>query len=76
MIRLSRRMCHSISAVWLFAVVGTPAGAAPIDPPDARALLSAAASGVQIYSCEYDANHTLGWVFRSPRATLDRKSVV
>lgn len=70
MTRLSRRTRHSICAVWLSAVVGTSAGAAPIDPPDARALLSATASGVQIYSCEYDANHTLGWVFRSPRATL------
>ncbi|MFM0171061.1 DUF3455 domain-containing protein [Paraburkholderia sediminicola] len=70
MIRLSRRTRYSISAVWLLAVVGTSAGAAPIDPPDARALLSATASGVQLYSCEYDANHTLGWVFRSPRATL------
>ncbi|MFM0015075.1 DUF3455 domain-containing protein [Paraburkholderia sediminicola] len=70
MIRLPRSMRHSISAVWLFAVIGTQAGAAPIDPPDARALLSTAASGVQIYSCEYGANHTLGWVFRSPRATL------
>jgi hypothetical protein len=70
MIRLSRRTRHSISAVWLSAVVATSAGATPIDPPDGRALLSATASGVQIYSCEYDANHTLGWVFRSPRATL------
>jgi hypothetical protein len=25
---------------------------------------------VQIYSCEYGANHTLSWVFSSPRATL------
>jgi hypothetical protein len=70
MIRLSRSMRYSINAMWLLAVVGTPAGAAPIDPPDARAFLSATASGVQIYSCEYGANHTLGWVFRSPRATL------
>lgn len=70
MIRLSRRTLHSISAVWLLAGVGTSAGATPIDPPDAQTLLSATASGVQIYSCEYDANHTLGWVFRSPRATL------
>jgi hypothetical protein len=63
-------MRHSIGAGWLLAVVGTSAGAASIDPPDAHALLSATASGVQIYSCEYGANHTLGWVFRSPRATL------
>jgi hypothetical protein len=70
MIRLSLRMRNLISAGWLLAGVGTSAGAASIDPPDARVLLSATASGVQIYSCEFDANHTLGWVFRSPRATL------
>jgi Protein of unknown function (DUF3455) len=28
------------------------------------------ASGVQTYSCEFDAQHHLGWVFRSPQATL------
>jgi Protein of unknown function (DUF3455) len=28
------------------------------------------ASGVQIYSCEFDTQHRLGWVFRSPQATL------
>jgi Protein of unknown function (DUF3455) len=25
---------------------------------------------VQTYSCEFDAQHHLGWVFRSPQATL------
>lgn len=28
------------------------------------------ASGVQTYACEFDAQHRLGWVFRSPQATL------
>ena len=28
------------------------------------------ASGVQNYACEYDAQHRLGWVFKSPQATL------
>ena len=70
MIRLPRRTRLSISAGWLLAILGTPAGAASIDPPDGQALLSTTASGVQIYSCEYDANHTLGWAFKSPRATL------
>ena len=28
------------------------------------------ASGVQIYSCEYGDGHRLGWVFKSPSATL------
>jgi hypothetical protein len=41
-----------------------------IDPPDAQAVLSTTAAGVQIYSCEYDANHALGWKFVRPSATL------
>lgn len=28
------------------------------------------ASGVQNYACEYDAQHRLAWVFKSPQATL------
>jgi len=28
------------------------------------------ASGIQVYSCEYDAQHHLAWVFKSPQATL------
>jgi len=44
--------------------------AASIDPRDGQAFLTTTASGVQIYSCEYDANHRLDWVFKSPRATL------
>jgi hypothetical protein len=70
MFQLSRGTRHSISAIGLLAVVGSAAGATPIDPPDAQVLLRTTASGVQIYSCEYGANHTLGWVFSSPRATL------
>jgi hypothetical protein len=70
MIFLSRKTRNLIGAGWLFAALRTSAGATPIDPPDAQVVLSATASGVQIYSCEYGANHTLGWVFKSPRATL------
>ena len=32
--------------------------------------MSTIASGVQTYSCEYDAKHHLAWVFKSPLATL------
>jgi len=32
--------------------------------------MSLTASGVQIYSCEFNAQHQLGWVFKSPLATL------
>jgi Protein of unknown function (DUF3455) len=49
----------------------TPAPANPsIDPPEAVRAMSLTASGVQIYSCEFDAQHRLGWVFKSPQATL------
>ncbi|QBR00858.1 DUF3455 domain-containing protein [Paraburkholderia sp. 7MH5] len=46
-----------------------PAGAS-IDPPQAERVMTLNASGVQNYSCEYDAQHRLGWVFKSPQATL------
>jgi hypothetical protein len=43
---------------------------ASIDPPQAERVMSLAASGVQTYSCEFDAQHRLGWVFKSPQAIL------
>jgi hypothetical protein len=60
----------SAGAGVVLAVSALSARAESIVPPDAGAHFSAKASGVQIYACEYDANHTLGWVFRQPRATL------
>ncbi|MGF6575112.1 hypothetical protein ABH945_007241 [Paraburkholderia sp. GAS333] len=44
--------------------------AASIDPPQAERVMSLAASGVQTYSCEFDTQHRLGWVFKSPQAIL------
>jgi Protein of unknown function (DUF3455) len=41
-----------------------------IDPPRGERVMTLVASGVQTYSCEFDAQHHLGWVFRSPQATL------
>lgn len=41
-----------------------------IDPPQAERVMTLVATGVQTYSCEFDAQHQLGWVFRSPQATL------
>ena len=41
-----------------------------LDIPGAQLLLTTTAAGVQIYACEYGADHTLGWVFQQPRATL------
>ncbi|CAB3798317.1 DUF3455 domain-containing protein [Paraburkholderia caffeinilytica] len=43
---------------------------ASIDPPQAERVMTLAASGVQNYSCEFDTQHRLGWVFKSPLATL------
>jgi hypothetical protein len=58
-------------AVIAGCVASTAAFAAsPIDPPQAERVLATTASGVQVYSCEYDAQHQLGWVFRNPQATL------
>lgn len=44
--------------------------AASIDPPQAERVMTLAASGVQTYSCEFDSQHHLGWVFKSPQAIL------
>jgi hypothetical protein len=56
----------------LGACATTPAGLASssIDPPQAERVMTLVASGVQTYSCEFDTQHHLGWVFRSPQATL------
>ncbi|MEM5388498.1 DUF3455 domain-containing protein [Paraburkholderia phymatum] len=70
MIRHLRGTPIAIGAGLIWAVTGACARAESIDLPDARAFLSATASGVQIYACEYGSDHTLGWVFRQPHATL------
>jgi hypothetical protein len=63
--------CIAMAAGVMLTAHASKARADSIDPPaDARALFSAKASGVQIYACEYDASHALGWVFRQPSATL------
>lgn len=41
-----------------------------ITPPQGTRAMTLAASGVQNYSCEFDAQHRLGWVFKSPQAML------
>jgi hypothetical protein len=65
------RNIRALSGVALMiAMTVAPARAATIDLPDAQPLLRATATGEQLYSCEYDANHVLGWVFKAPRATL------
>ena len=42
--------------------IAAPAGTQPV--------ATLAATGVQVYSCEFDASHRLGWVFKRPDATL------
>ncbi|MEK6423969.1 MAG: DUF3455 domain-containing protein [Burkholderia gladioli] len=54
---------------------GSPAAAAPtgasLEPPGGGVpALTLTASGVQVYACEFDAQHRLGWVFKRPAATL------
>lgn len=62
----------TVAVSMLVACATPPAGpaSASITPPQSERAATLAASGVQIYSCEFDAQHRLGWVFRSPQATL------
>jgi hypothetical protein len=62
----------AVVAPTLSACAMAPSGASSssIDPPQAERVMTLAASGVQTYVCEFDAQHRLGWVFRSPQATL------
>lgn len=49
----------------------TPAVAgASIEPPAGQQLAALEASGVQIYSCEFNAQHQLRWSFKRPSAML------
>lgn len=56
----------------LAACASMPAGpvSASITPPQGERVMTLVASGVQTYSCEFDAKHRLEWQFRSPQATL------
>jgi Protein of unknown function (DUF3455) len=60
-----------VATVIAACVASAVAFAAPsINPPQAEPVLTTTASGVQVYSCEYDAQQHLGWVFKNPQATL------
>ncbi|HWX11122.1 MAG TPA: DUF3455 domain-containing protein [Trinickia sp.] len=41
-----------------------------VPPEKAQPVLTTAATGVQVYSCEYDKDHHLAWTFQHPEATL------
>src|ERR1700712_632265 len=60
-----------LASVMAICFASTAAFAASsIDPPQAERVATTTASGVQVYSCEYNAQHQLGWVFKNPQATL------
>ena len=67
---LSRGKQIAIGAGLITMMSGAPAEAQSLDMPGAQPVLTTTAAGVQIYACEYGADHTLGWVFQQPRATL------
>ncbi len=66
----SRSIRTAALFVSAIATCSSAFAAASIDPPQAEQVMSTTASGVQVYSCEYDAQHHLAWVFKSPLATL------
>lgn len=69
-----RDMLLAIAAGLSFAISIVPAhadDAASLSPPGpATQVLSTTATGVQIYACEYDAEHRLMWSFQRPEAML------
>ncbi|WP_321938690.1 MULTISPECIES: DUF3455 domain-containing protein [unclassified Paraburkholderia] len=67
---LSRGKPIAIGAGLVLMMSAALAQAQSFDIPGAQPFLTANAAGVQIYTCEYGADHTLGWVFQQPRATL------
>jgi hypothetical protein len=73
MSKISLQSCLAIACVSMLGACAAPSpgpAAASIDPPQAERAMTLAASGVQTYSCEFDAQHHLGWVFKGPQAIL------
>ncbi|WP_175823548.1 DUF3455 domain-containing protein [Burkholderia sp. BCC0419] len=70
----TRDMLLALAAGLSLAAVTAPAHAdeaAGLTPPaPATPVLATTATGVQIYSCEYDAEHRLAWAFQRPEAML------
>ncbi|MDR3097380.1 MAG: DUF3455 domain-containing protein [Paraburkholderia sp.] len=69
-VRQSGLTAVAVSMLGACAVPSAGPAGASIDPPQAERVMTLKASGVQNYSCEYDAQHRLAWVFKSPQATL------
>lgn len=68
--RAGRKAALFISAMAAMAACSAALAESSIEPPQAEQVMATTASGVQVYSCEYDADHHLAWVFKSPLATL------
>ncbi|WGY70878.1 DUF3455 domain-containing protein [Burkholderia cepacia] len=58
----------SLTAFTAPAQADEAAGLTP--PAPATPVLATTATGAQIYSCEYDADHRLAWAFQRPEAML------
>jgi hypothetical protein len=77
-----RAMCTGVQLIVSPAALGClvlmspfAANAADATPPSlvpsgAQPFAVTTATGVQMYSCEFDSAHRLGWVFQHPEATL------
>jgi hypothetical protein len=53
-----------------FAANAADATPPSLVPPGTEPFVVTTATGVQVYACEFDSAHHLGWVFQRPKATL------
>lgn len=79
---VTRAICTGVQQIVYRAALGCvvlmspfAANAADATPPSlvpsgAQPFAATTATGVQMYSCEFDSAHHLGWVFQHPDATL------
>jgi Protein of unknown function (DUF3455) len=72
------RRTRAISIVLGLSILTAALSAQAADAPPSRLIptgnaqpvLATTATGVQVYSCEYDKDHHLAWTFQHPEATL------
>ena len=69
-VRVGRAIAAIVAGIGMCAAASAAPVASSIEPPQSEPVMTTTASGVQVYACEYDAQHHLGWVFKSPLATL------
>lgn len=74
MIRLVTHPLHGMTCALLVfssaAAYAAPDAGSVAAPAGTQSVITLAATGVQVYSCEFDASHRLGWAFKRPDATL------